>query len=82
MILVLRSNHLSSGLLALLLGAESRIESLFLVVNWVKGVKYPGVPVALYLNIVKFILNNCHHHSSDVTYLQRQTFSGTRHPKK
>ena len=38
MILVLRGNHLSTGLLTFLLGPEARVESLLLVVHGVKRV--------------------------------------------
>jgi hypothetical protein len=59
MILVLRCYHLGPSLLALLLRAESRIEGLFFIVNGVKRVQDTRVAIALYLNIVIFILNNC-----------------------
>ena len=70
MILVLRCDHLGPGLLALLLRAETRIESLFFVVNGVQRIQDTRVAIALYLNIVIFILNNC---QLCLTYLRPQT---------
>ena len=58
MILVLRCDHLGPGLLALLLRAETRIESLFFVVNGVQRVQDTRVAIALYLNIVILTANS------------------------
>ena len=57
MILVLRCDHLGPGLLALLLRAETRIESLFFVVNGVQRIQDTRVAIALYLNIVILTAN-------------------------
>ena len=70
MILVLRCDHLCPSLLALLLRPESRIKGLFFIINWVKRIQYTRVSIALYLNIVTFILNNCQICSA---YLRLQT---------